>query len=108
MQDARDQGIGLADAIELLRHELEKARSLGEGQDVQFPVNSLTIELKVAATRSADGKAGFNVPVVNFELGGSTGWQREAMQTVTVVFGGPVDRRGNPVRVASASDELKG
>jgi hypothetical protein len=24
------------------------------------------------------------------------------------VFGGPVDRRGNPVRVASASDELKG
>jgi hypothetical protein len=25
-----------------------------------------------------------------------------------VVFGGPVDRDGNPVKVASASSELKG
>ena len=29
-------------------------------------------------------------------------------QKVTVVFGGPVDRDGNPVKVASASDALKG
>jgi hypothetical protein len=108
MKDALERGIGLADAIGLLRDELEEARRAGAGQDVQFPVNSLTVELKVAATRSADGKAGFSVPIVNLELGGSAGWQREAMQTVTVVFGPPVDRGGNPVRVAAASDEVKG
>jgi len=27
---------------------------------------------------------------------------------VTVVFGGPVDREGRPVKVAQASSELKG
>jgi hypothetical protein len=30
------------------------------------------------------------------------------MQTVTVVFGAPVDRDGNPVKVARASTERKG
>ncbi len=108
MRNAPEQGIELANAIGLLREELEKARREGVGQDVQFPVDSLTVELKVAATRSADGKAGFSVPIVNVELGGSTGWQREMMQTVTVVFGPPVDRYGNPVKVAAASDEVKG
>jgi hypothetical protein len=45
---------------------------------------------------------------VNVELGGSAGWQRETMQTVTVVFGAPVDREGRPVKVAQKSSELKG
>ncbi len=108
MRDAVEPGIGLADAITLLRDELVKAREAGVGQDVQFPVDSLTIELKVAATRSVDGKAGFSVPIANLGLGGSAAWQRETMQTVTVVFGRPVDRDGNPLKVASASDEVKG
>ena len=65
MQDALEQGIGLADAIGLLRGELLKARRAGAGQDVQFPVLiHRTVELKVAATKSADGKAGFMVPIV--------------------------------------------
>src|SRR5580693_5911685 len=108
MRDPNEQGIGLADAIVLLRNELMKARRDGAGQDVQFPVDSLTVELKVGATRSADGKAGFSVPIVNIEVGGSAGWQRELLQTVTVVFGSPIDRDGNPVKVAAASDKAKG
>lgn len=97
----------MAEAIELLRGELLMARGAG-GQEIQLPVESMTIELRVAATRTADGRAGFKVPIVNAELGGSAGWQREAMQTVTVVFAAPVDRDGNPVKVAAARDALKG
>jgi Trypsin-co-occurring domain 2 len=107
MRDADARGIELAEAIGLLRTELLKARAQGVGQPVQFPVNSLTVKLKVAATRSADGKAGFSVPIVNLELGGSAGRERETIQKVTVVFGPPVDRDGNPVKVAAASDEVK-
>ncbi len=66
------------------------------------------VELKVAATRTADGKAGFRVPFVNVEVGGSAGWQRETMQTVTVTFGSPVDQEGSPVKVAGSSGALKG
>ena len=34
--------------------------------------------------------------------------ERGSEQKVTVVFGGPVDRDGKPVKVASASDVLPG
>ncbi|MEU8889104.1 trypco2 family protein [Streptomyces sp. NPDC048442] len=100
--------IGLAEAIALLRDDLLAARKAGAGSEIQLPVESLTVELKVGATRSAEGKAGFRVPVVNAELGGSGGWRSETLQTVTVTFSQPVDRDGNPVKIASASDELKG
>lgn len=101
-------GLELSEAIGVLRGELLKARAAGAASEIQLPVESMTVQLQVAATRSRDGKAGFAVPIVNVELGGSAGWQREVMQTVTVVFSEPVDREGNSVRVAQRSSERKG
>ena len=106
--DGSADGLGLADAIGLLRDELLKARAAGAGSDIQLPVESMTVVLKVTATRSKNGKAGFKVPVVELELGGGGSQERGSEQTVTVVFGGPVDREGNPVKVASAADVLPG
>jgi hypothetical protein len=107
VQDPRTE-LGLAEAIEALRNGLMRARTAGAGADVQLPVQSMTVELKVTATRKADGKAGFKVPIVNVELGGSAGWQKDTLQTVTVVFGEPVDRDGRPVKVAQATNEIEG
>jgi Trypsin-co-occurring domain 2 len=101
-------GLGLADAIGLLRDELLKARADGAGSDIQLPVESMTVVLTVEATRSLEGKAGFRVPVVELELGGGGSRQRSTGQTVTVVFGEPVDRDGRPVKVAKTSSQLKG
>ena len=101
-------GLRLADAIAMLREELLRARAAGSSSEIQLPVESMTVQLKVTATRSADGRAGFKVPIVNLELGGGGARERGSEQTVTVVFGGPVDRMGNPVKVASADDALKG
>ena len=106
--DGSADGLGLADAIGLLRDELLEARAAGAGSDIQLPVESMTVVLKVTATKSKDGKAGFRVPVVELELGGGGSRERGSEQTVTVVFGGPVDREGNPVKVASAADVMPG
>lgn len=106
-RDASVDGLGLADAIGLLRDELLKARAAGADSDIQLPVESMTVQLTVTATRSADGKAGFKVPFVELELSGGGGRQRGSEQVVTVVFGGPVDRAGNPVKVAKTTDEFK-
>jgi hypothetical protein len=104
----QSSGLGLSDAIGLLRDELLKARAAGAGSDIQLPVESMTVQLQVVATRTSGGKAGFSVPIVNLEVGGSVGWQREATQTVTVVFGAPEDRQSNPVKVGQESSEDKG
>jgi hypothetical protein len=101
-------GLGLADAIGLLRDELLEAQAAGAGSAIQLPVESMTVQLTVTATRSRDGKAGFKVPIVELELGGAAGHERGTEQTVTVVFGGPVDRAGRPVKVAQESPRRKG
>jgi len=105
---ASTSGLALSEAIGLLRDELLIARAAGAGSDIQLPVESMTVELSVTATRSIDGKAGFVVPVVNVQLGGGAGREVGSEQKVTVVFGGPVDRGGRPVKVASSSDVLPG
>lgn len=105
---APTSGLGLAEAIGMLREELLRARAAGAVSEIQLPVESMTVELSVTATRSADGRAGFTVPIVGMQLGGGVGRERGAEQKVTVVFGGPVDRDGHPVKVASASDVLPG
>jgi hypothetical protein len=102
--DLRPAGLGLAEAIGLLREDLLAARAAGADAEIQLPVESMTVELTVTATRSADGKAGFTVPVVGLELGGELSRERGTVQTITVVFGGPLDRDGNPVKVATGSD----
>ena len=101
-------GLGLADAIGLLRDELLRARAAGADSDIQLPVVSMTVELTVTATMSLDGKAGFTVPLVGLELGGGGGREHGSGQKVTVVFGGPVDRAGRPVQIAQPSSERKG
>jgi hypothetical protein len=101
-------GLGLAEAIESLRDDLLQARASGANSEIQLPVESMTVELTVTATRSVDGKAGFKVPIVEVELGGGGSRERGTGQKVTVVFGGPVDREGRPVKVARATSELKG
>jgi len=110
MSDRSDSvdGLGLAEAISALRDELLEARRQGADSDIQLPVESMTVELTIRATRSADGRAGFKVPIVDFELGGGGSREWGSEQTMTVVFGGPVDRDGNPVKVASADDVVKG
>lgn len=103
----KSDGIGLADALEALRAELASAQTKAAGTDIRFPIETLTVELKVGVTRSAEGKAGFRVPFVGAELGGSTGNNRETLQTVTLVMGAPVDRDGRPVKVAQSSRQRK-
>src|SRR4051794_19674989 len=99
------EGLGLAEAIAKVRADLIAAQDAGANEKIQFPVQSLTIELKVVAAKGADGKAGFKVPTINAELGGGANWKSEATQTITVQFREPVDDTGDPVKVASGSDE---
>ncbi|GAA4459758.1 trypco2 family protein [Phytohabitans houttuyneae] len=106
VDDTDARGWGLADAIEALKADLAAAAASGSGFPT-FPVTSATIELKVVATRSKSGKAGFKVPFVNAELGGEVGRQDEAVSTIILELGAPVDAHGNQVSVTDTADQLK-
>lgn len=100
-------GMGLAVALEQIRADLLAARTSGEQSDVRLPVESVVVELKVVASREANGKAGFKVPFVDIELGGSGSISSERTSTVTVTFGAPVDPEGQPIKVAQTGDTPK-
>ena len=98
-------GIGLAEAIESVRADLLAARLAGANAEIQLPVASLTIELAVVATRNLDAKTGvkFKVPLFEADLGGGVSRKNETTQKVIVEFSEPVDRAGNPVKVAAVT-----
>jgi hypothetical protein len=104
--EAPVEGIGLSEALEVLRSELAAAHDKATGQDVQFPIDTLTVELSVGVTKSADGRVGVKVPVLG-ELGGSAGYARESIQTITLVLAPPVDREGHPIKVAARTEKRK-
>jgi len=101
-----DLGWGLDDAIEALKADLMRA-SRSPGDDLRFPITSVTIDLKVVATRNKSGKAGFKVPFINTELGGEVGRKDETVSTITIQLGSPVDAAGSQVSVGDATDQLK-
>jgi hypothetical protein len=68
-------GLPLADALGLVRDELLQAQAAAVGPDIQLRVESITMQLTVAATISKDGKVDFEVPMVKLEPGG--GAERE-------------------------------
>ncbi|MFF4427089.1 trypco2 family protein [Streptomyces sp. NPDC001549] len=98
-------GIGLADAIMLLRSEIATAHAQAVESDTQFLITSVTVELKIGVTKSADGKAGFKVPFFGAELSAAAGYRGETVQTVTLALGPPVDKEGRPVPVAASTRE---
>ena len=101
-------GVGLDVAIERIREDLLKARKSGEGAHIRLPVQSVTVQLQVVASKEKEGRAGFRVPFLHVEAGGSTSTGSQETSVVTIVFGEPVDRQGNPVQVSEDFEKPKG
>lgn len=98
-----DDRIPLAEVIDQIRAELVDAAARAAGAGVQFPVGSVQIELQVGVTKSADGKAGVKLWVV--DLGGGAAFSHQALQKVTVNLDPPVDRHGQRIQVGHGVDE---
>ena len=108
MTESDVASLGLRESIETIRGELLDARAQAAANDIHFPVTSVTVELKVVATKEVGGKAGFRVPLVAVEVGAEGTRHWENAHTVTVVLGSPVDNLGRQVQVERTSPTLPG
>lgn len=95
--------IGLVEAIDALRSELVAAVEKAQGQDIQFPINSVQLEFQVGVTWEAEAKAGAKFWVL--ELGASGSYANESVQKVTLNLEAPVDHEGNTVKVTRRSQQ---
>lgn len=93
--------IPLADAIQALRRELAVAVREGVGEDLQFSLGPIELELQVAVSREAGGEAGIKFWVVS--IGGRGSRSSTSVHTVKLSLT-PISASGE-VRVASIGEE---
>lgn len=84
MGDSDNPGVPVADAIEMLRNELETALAKGAGRAVQFGVSDVTLTVSVVAGKSKDAVGKIRWWVV--EAGGSGTWSSEATQSLVLTL----------------------
>lgn len=84
MANGDDPGVPVADAIELLRDELEAALAKGVGRPVQFRIPDVTLTVSVVAGKSKDAVGKIRWWVI--EAGGSGKWSHEATQTLVLTL----------------------
>jgi Trypsin-co-occurring domain 2 len=78
------EGVSVAEAIEVLRGELEAALELGRGCRVQFAVPEVSVTLSVVASRAAEGEVKARWWVVDADARGK--WSREQTQTLELTL----------------------
>ena len=84
MANGDDPGVPVADAIELLRDELEAALEKGAGRPVQFRIPDVTLTVSVVAGKSKDAVGKIRWWVI--EAGGSGSWSHEVTQTLVLTL----------------------
>jgi hypothetical protein len=92
-QDGQDPvGVGLAEAIDQVRTELEQAIKDGEHSAVAFRAGTVELEFEVAFAKTGGVQGGFQLSVLSFGAKGER--SSTATHRVTVALT-PVDREGH-------------
>jgi hypothetical protein len=95
-------GVGLADVLTALRHELSEAMVSSAGDRIRFAAESLEVELSVVVTREFSGNAGVRFWVI--DAGGGYSGKREAIQKVNLRLKpqdvAETDAQGRPIGTA--------
>jgi hypothetical protein len=103
-QEDHGSGIPLVETIEALREQLSKAVAAGSDQEIQFPVDGITLEFQVGVTRGVEGDAGVRFWVV--ELGANASYSVESIHKVNVSLGAPVDAiTGQTIKIRRTMEE---
>jgi Trypsin-co-occurring domain 2 len=97
---AVDVEIPLADAVRALRRELQEAIRRGEGEELQFALGPIELELQLSVSKETGGEAGVAFWVIT--IGGKASRNRAETHTVKLSLT-PVTPSGASVLVA---DEL--
>ena len=96
-----EKELGLAEAIQQLRNELNEAVSEGKGKGMRFQIREIDVELKCLVKNKTGGKAGIKFWVVTTEAKGFN--TSEAVQTVKLKLL-PTNKKGKPVLLSNVGE----
>ncbi|MFI9781852.1 trypco2 family protein, partial [Streptomyces sp. NPDC051956] len=97
-----DGAVGLAEWLTALRAELLQARDLGHGEDIQFHVGPVELELEVASTAESSGTGDLKFWVVGVH--GARKQVEGVRHTMKLTL--TPETRGGPVKVSDELDRI--
>jgi hypothetical protein len=102
MSEVQTGRLPLADLIDAVRGELQRAAAEARNAELQFEVQDVNLEVEVAATgtKGVDG----GIKLWAFTLGGKASKSDTATQTVTLKLGA-VNKTGGKFHVSDLSSE---
>ncbi len=103
-----DNEMELWQLVAKLREDLQVAMGEGEGKPIKFKLDAVELELKVAAKKTGEGKAGIKFWVVSAGAGGKI--ENERVQTLklkmTPVLANPKPGGNRNVEISDGTDEV--
>ncbi len=100
-----DQELELKDVVRKLREDLQAAAAEGEGKDIKFKLESIDLELKVAAKQVGGVNGGIKFYVFNF--GAKNQVENEQALTIKLKMT-PEKPAGGPIAIAAPTKERPG
>ena len=98
-----DPGLGLADAIQLVRSELQQAMEDGRSSPLAFTAGPVQMEFEVAFTTGKEGGGGIQAWVLSVDFKGSRSTATTHRITISLT---PKDRAtGKDIEVSDVSPE---
>jgi hypothetical protein len=95
----RDDEVGLAEAIDVLRRELSAAQQSAQSSDLRFTLGPIEVEFAVDVARKAGGDV--TVKVLGILSGGIKGEETTTDKNRVKIVLNPVDVNGEPFEVAA-------
>jgi hypothetical protein len=95
--------ISLEDAIKDLRTQLQNAATAGTGAGIRFVPKTVEVELSIAITKEAEGKASGGLWSI-IDLSASGKYANEQSHKVTLTLE-PVGKDGKPTLIKSSETE---
>jgi hypothetical protein len=100
--DKSDARIPLAETLQTLRHELQRAQLQSTGEGILFEIDNVELELQVVISRKARGEAGVEFWVVR--AGGEIERSGETTHTIKLSLT-PVSDKPGKVKVSNLQVE---
>ncbi len=103
MSDDKENTVGITELVQQLRSDITKAVKAAEGEDIQFDLGEIELELQTVVTGKAGAKLNIGVPVFKFNGGGE--YSKATTQKIKIKLS-PKGEDGKTVKLNNSSSEL--
>lgn len=100
MSVINDSTVSIKDLVQQLRSDIAKAVKAAEGEDIQFDLGEIELELQTVVTGKAGAKLSIGVPIFKFDGNGE--YSKATTQKIKIKLNAK-DKKDGPLKLSDDS-----